>query len=174
MTEGARRWFSPAVGASNWLWLSALVIGLDQFIKHQVVSRLELFDRIDVWPVLELTRLHNTGAAFSFLSQASGWQRWFFIGLGVAVSGALMIWLRRLPRRGQSWLAAGLALIIGGALGNAIDRVRFGYVIDFLHFHWDRWYFPAFNVADSAITVGAAILILDSLFEGRKSKGAGV
>jgi signal peptidase II len=110
-------------------------------------------------------RLHNTGAAFSFLSDASGWQRWVFVGLGVAVSAGILVWLRRLPSKGQGLLAAGLSLILGGALGNVIDRVLHGHVIDFIRVHYDEHYFPAFNVADSAITIGAVLIVLDNLLE---------
>ena len=112
--------------------------------------------------------MHNVGAAFSFLATASGWQRWLFIGLAVGVSIAIVVWLWRLPRGTHRLLSAGLALVLGGALGNVIDRIRLGHVIDFIHFHWDRAYFPAFNVADSAITVGAACLLLDALFDSRR------
>jgi signal peptidase II len=166
MTE--RRWFSLQAGASNWLWLSLAVILADQWVKNLIVEKFTLYQSVEVLPVLDITRLHNTGAAFSFLAGASGWQRWFFIGLGVVVSSVILIWLRRLPARGQHLLASGLALILGGALGNVIDRVRWGYVVDFIHVHYERWYFPAFNVADSAITVGAALLILDALLVGQK------
>jgi signal peptidase II len=169
----ARRWFSLRSGASNWLWLAVAVMVLDQWTKSLVVERFEEFDRIVLLPVLELMRLHNEGAAFSFLSTAGGWQRWVFIGLGVAVSAGILIWLRRLPAKGQSLLAAGLSLILGGALGNVIDRVLFGYVIDFIRVHYEDYYFPAFNVADSAISVGAALIILDNLLEldrARKKK----
>jgi signal peptidase II len=112
--------------------------------------------------------MHNVGAAFSFLASASGWQRWLFIALAVAVSVGIIVWLVRLQRSAQVLLPCGLALVLGGAVGNVVDRIRLGYVIDFIHFHWDRAYFPAFNVADSAITVGAACLLLDALFEGRR------
>jgi signal peptidase II len=169
-----RRWFSLRSGASNWLWLALAVMVLDQWTKSLVVERFEEFDRIVLLPVLELMRLHNEGAAFSFLSTAGGWQRWVFIVLGVAVSAGILIWLRRLPAKGQSLLAAGLSLILGGALGNVIDRVLFGYVIDFIRVHYEDYYFPAFNVADSAISVGAALIILDNLLEldrARKKKG---
>jgi signal peptidase II len=120
--------------------------------------------------LLELTHQHNAGAAFSMLNNASGWQRWFFIALGLSVSVVLMIWLRRIRSSEQLLLPVGLALILGGALGNVIDRVWLGYVIDFIHVHYDRvgFSFPAFNVADSAITVGAACLILDAFLEGRE------
>ena len=164
MTDG-RRWFSLRAGASNWLWLGVAVMVLDQWTKAIVVERFDEFQQVVLLPVLELMRLHNEGAAFSFLSGAGGWQRWVFIGLGVAVSAGILIWLRRLPAKGQSLLAAGLSLILGGALGNVIDRVLHGHVIDFIRVHWNDHYFPAFNVADSAISIGAALIILDNLLE---------
>lgn len=168
-----RRWFSIRAGASNWMWLSLAVMAADRWVKLLIVERFSLYESITVLPVLDITRLHNTGAAFSFLAGASGWQRWFFIGLGVVVSAAILIWLRSLPARGQHLLASGLALILGGALGNVIDRVQWGYVVDFIHVHYQRWYFPAFNVADSAITVGAGLLILDAVVESFRAKGKG-
>ena len=162
-----RRWFGLQAGASNWLWLGVAVMALDQWTKSLVVERLELYDKLMLLPVLDLVRLHNEGAAFSLFSDAGGWQRWAFIGLGVAVSGGILIWLRRLPAKGQSLLAAGLSLILGGALGNVIDRVLLGHVVDFIRVHYDPWSFdfPAFNVADSAISIGAALIILDNLLE---------
>ncbi len=155
------------LGALRWAPLGLLVILLDQTTKAVIESRFELFDVKPVLPVLELTLLYNTGAAFSFLAGASGWQRWFFIGLGAVVSIAILYWMRQLEARRHALLAAGLALILGGALGNVIDRIWHGHVIDFIHFHWKQWGFPAFNVADSAITIGAALLILDALLERR-------
>jgi len=160
-----RRWFGLNAGASNWLWLGVAVMMLDQWTKWLVVDRFELYEQKMLLPVLELMRLHNTGAAFSFLSDATGWQRWVFIGLGVVVSAGILIWLRRLPAKGQGVLAAGLSLILGGALGNVIDRVLHGHVIDFIRVHYGEHYFPAFNVADSAITVGAVLIVLDNLLE---------
>lgn len=162
-----RRWFGLQAGASNWLWLGVAVMVLDQWTKALVVERLELYDKLILLPFLDLMRLHNEGAAFSLFSDAGGWQRWAFIGLGVAVSGGILIWLRRLPAKGQSLLAAGLSLILGGALGNVIDRVLLGHVVDFIRVHYDPWSFdfPAFNVADSAISIGAALIILDNLLE---------
>ena len=160
-------------GGLRWLWLSLAVIVADQLSKFLVVSNFELYEAVDVLPVFELTRLHNTGAAFSLLAQASGWQRWFFIGLAAVVSGGIIYWLRNLPRDSAPFLPVALALVLGGALGNLVDRVWHGYVIDFLHFHWEAAYFPAFNVADSAITVGAGLLILDAILEGRRSRAAG-
>jgi signal peptidase II len=167
-----RRWFGLRAGASNWLWLAVLVMAADQWTKYLVTQNLEEFERIILLPVFELMRLHNEGAAFSFLSDASGWQRWLFVGLAVAVSVGILVWLRRLPASGQSLLAAGLSLILGGALGNVIDRVLWGHVIDFIRVHYEEHYFPAFNVADSAITIGAALLILDNLLEIDRNRAA--
>jgi signal peptidase II len=161
----------PTQGSAlPWLWLSGFIVAADQFTKWLVVSNFALYDRIQIWPVFGLTRLHNTGAAFSFLAGAGGWQRWFFITIAAVVTVLVCVWLARMPRRGQGWLAASLALIVGGAIGNVIDRVARGYVVDFLSVHWDRWFFPAFNVADAAITVGAIILVLESIFDGRHKK----
>lgn len=152
------------VGATRWLWLAAVVIVADQLSKWWVVNAFELYQRVELLSWLGMTRLHNTGAAFSFLADAGGWQRWFFVGLGVVVSAGVLVWLRSLPRSGQAILACGLALIVGGALGNVIDRVVYGYVVDFISVHYQQdWFFPAFNVADSAISVGAFFLILDMI-----------
>lgn len=158
--------------AALWLLLSALVVVLDQASKTYIARHFREFEFITLLPVLDITRMHNVGAAFSFLASASGWQRWLFIGLAVSVSIAITVWLCRLPRSSRVLLTAGLALVLGGALGNVIDRIRLGYVIDFIHFHWDRAYFPAFNVADSAITVGAAFLLLDALLDSRQRTNA--
>lgn len=160
-----RRWFGLRAGASNWLWLAVAVMALDQWTKSLITERFDEFDRLVLLPYLEFMRLHNEGAAFSFLSDAGGWQRWMFTGLGVVVSTMILVWLRRLPAKGQSLLAAGLSLVLGGALGNVIDRVLWGHVIDFIRVHYEDYYFPAFNVADSAITVGAVLVILDNLLE---------
>jgi signal peptidase II len=149
-----------------YLWLSAAVIALDQLSKAVIERSLGLYQSIAVLPVLEITRLHNTGAAFSFLADAAGWQRWLFTALAFIVSAALVIWLRRIDR-GARVLASAVALILGGALGNVVDRVRLGHVIDFVHAHWGEHYFPAFNIADSAITIGAALLLLDAWLEPR-------
>jgi signal peptidase II len=156
-------------GAWRWLGLSLAVIALDQWSKYFITRHFTEFEFVTVVPVLQITRMHNLGAAFSFLADASGWQRWFFISLAVAVSAGILVWLLTLPRRGNGLLASGLALVLGGALGNVIDRMRLGYVVDFVHVHWQDAFFPAFNVADSAITVGAALLLLDALMDsGRK------
>ena len=147
-----------------WLWLSLGVIALDQATKFLATRFLELYERVEVLPVLDFTLLHNTGAAFSLLAGASGWQRWFFIGLALTVSVVLMVWIWRSPR-GEKLLPLSLSLILGGALGNVIDRIVHGYVVDFIHAHWGAAYFPAFNIADSAITIGAGLLILDAFRE---------
>jgi signal peptidase II len=155
--------------AALWLLLSALIVLADQVTKSYITSHYGEFEFTSVLPILDITRMHNVGAAFSFLAGASGWQRWLFIGLAVTVSIAIIVWLYRIPRS-KGLLAAGLALVLGGAIGNVIDRIRLGHVIDFIHFHWDRAYFPAFNIADSAITVGAAFLLLDALFEPKRTR----
>jgi signal peptidase II len=165
-----RRWFALDAGASNWLWLSVLVIGLDQWTKHLIKEHFAEFEEIRLLPVLDFMRLHNEGAAFSFLSAASGWQRWVFVALGIGASAGILAWLRHVPRHGRQALAAGLALVLGGALGNVIDRVLLGYVVDFVRVHYADWYFPAFNVADSAITLGAGLLILDNILEYRRER----
>lgn len=161
----------PAVGGADlspsairWLVLSLIVIVSDQITKWLVFTRVELADRIYLNPLLDITHRHNTGAAFSFLADQSGWQRWLFSVLAIVVSVVIFVWMRRLPARGQTILAIGLALILGGALGNVIDRLHYGFVIDFVLVHYGDWQFPAFNIADSAITLGAAFLIFDSLF----------
>jgi signal peptidase II len=158
--------------AASWLLLSVLVVLADQASKYYISQHFGEFEHITLLPVLDVTRMHNVGAAFSFLASASGWQRWVFIGLAGIVSVGIIVWLLRLKERAHGLLACGLALVLGGALGNVIDRIRLGYVIDFIHFHWDRAYFPAFNVADSAITVGAACLLLDALLEGKRKPDA--
>jgi signal peptidase II len=159
--------------AARWLLLSACIVLADQASKGYIAQRFGEFEHIRVLPVLDITRMHNVGAAFSFLATASGWQRWLFIGLAVAVSIGIIVWLLRLKSGAHGLLACGLALVLGGAIGNLIDRLRLGYVVDFIHFHWyGAHFFPAFNVADSAITVGAACLLLDALFEGRQKPDA--
>jgi len=154
--------------AASWLLLSAVVILADQLSKAYIAGHYLEFEFTRILPVLDITCMHNVGAAFSFLASASGWQRWLFIGLAVVVSVGITVWLIRLPRSTHPALAAGLALVLGGAVGNVIDRIRLGYVVDFIHFHWERAYFPAFNVADSAITIGAACLLLDALLEAKR------
>lgn len=150
--------------ASAWLWLSLVIIVLDQISKYAIVQRFELYDSIRINAVLNITRLHNYGAAFSFLGDQDGWQRWLFVGLAVVVCVAILVWLRKLPAKGQTWLAVALALVLGGAIGNVIDRVNYQYVVDFIQVHWEDAYFPTFNVADIAISIGAFLLIVDSIF----------
>ena len=153
-----------------WLWLSVIVVVLDQFTKWYVVDHFELFEILPIGPFLDLTRLHNEGAAFGLLAEAGGWQRWFFLVLAGAIAVAILYWLRTLPARGYYWLTIGLALILGGAAGNAYDRFTDGHVVDYLHFHLGEHYFPAFNVADIGITTGAIMLIIDALLHGRRTK----
>ncbi|MEX2149176.1 MAG: signal peptidase II [Steroidobacteraceae bacterium] len=153
-----------------WIWLSALVVALDQLTKWFIVTHFALFEILPAGPVLDITRLHNEGAAFSLLAQAGGWQRWFFVSLASIIGVAIVWWLYTLPARGQPWLVIGLALILGGAVGNAYDRLMHGHVVDFLHFHWNLAYFPAFNVADIAITTGAIMLIIDALMHSNRTK----
>jgi signal peptidase II len=153
-----------------WAWLSAIVVALDQFVKWYVVGEFDLYEILPVAAILDLTRLHNEGAAFGILAGAGGWQRWFFLVLAGAIAVAIVFWLRSMPARGQEWLAIGLALILGGAIGNAYDRYVDGFVVDYLHFHWGDAYFPAFNVADIGITTGAIMLIIDALLDSRRRK----
>ena len=123
---------------ARWLLLSAFIVIADQLSKSYIAAHFGEFEYISILPVLDITRMHNVGAAFSFLATASGWQRWLFIGLALSVSVAITVWLCRLPRKGHGLLAAGLALVLGGAIGNVIDRIRLGAVVDFIHFHWDH------------------------------------
>ncbi|WP_417595619.1 signal peptidase II [Oceanospirillum sp.] len=149
-------------GQLKWLMLSVLVVALDLLSKAWVTDSFNYAERLYVLPVFDLTLLHNTGAAFSFLAGESGWQRWFFALIALAVSGGLVVWMTRL-KPNETWLACALALVLGGALGNLHDRILLGYVVDFLLFHWDNAYFPAFNLADAAITLGAGMLIVDMI-----------
>ena len=145
------------------LWLSLLVVVLDQLSKYWVMTSFEEYEVLRVWPVFNLTLVYNTGAAFSFLSDAGGWQRWFFVTIGVLVSAAMVVWLSRLDVR-ERLTAYGLAFVVGGAIGNLIDRILLGKVVDFLQWHWQDWYWPSFNLADSAITLGVVLLLIDGLF----------
>jgi len=147
----------------GWLSLSLAVVLLDQITKWLVIDALTLYQRIPVLPVFDLVRLHNTGAAFSFLADASGWQNWLFTGVAVVVSVGIAWWLVTLPRKGRRVLSLGLALVLGGAIGNVIDRSLYGYVVDFLLFYYKDWSYPAFNIADSAITCGVVLILYDGL-----------
>jgi len=149
-----------------WLGLTALVILLDWHSKALVSNSLELYRPVEVFSWLNITLAHNYGAAFSFLSDAGGWQRWFFVVLASGVSVVILVWLLRLPRR--EWLTGlGLALILGGAIGNLVDRIRLGYVVDFIDVYYQDWHYPAFNVADSAITCGVILLLVDVVLISR-------
>lgn len=145
----------------KWLWLAALVFAVDQITKWAVFLGMEYHTMIPVLPFFSIVHVHNTGAAFSFLADAGGWQRWFFLGIGVIASAFILHMLRK--HRDEALMSISLALILGGALGNVFDRVWHGFVVDFLYFYYQSYAFPAFNVADSAITVGAGLLIWDSL-----------
>lgn len=152
----------------KWLWLSALVIALDQASKRLVDGTMQLYQTINLLPMFELTYVRNTGASFSLLAHAGGWQRWLFAGIASVASVAMVYWLKQLPS-GRHWEAAAWGLVLGGALGNLIDRIAYGYVIDFLGVFYQDWHFPYFNVADSAITVGVGILLVEALVVSRQS-----
>ena len=159
----------------HWLGLAFIIILLDQFTKVLVVGYYQLGDSTTVTSFFNVVRAHNTGAAFSFLAGASGWQRWFFTAVGFVAAGVIIWMLKAHP--GQRLFSFAMACILGGAIGNVIDRLLYGYVVDFLDFHWSwlsplfyRGHFPAFNVADSAITIGAICLILDELQRVRRSR----
>ena len=173
----------------KWLWLSAFVILLDQASKHLASQLLELYQSAEFIPMLQFTLLHNKGAAFSFLSSAGGWQRWVFTLLALFVSGIIVAWLKRLSTQ-ERLQAAGLALILGGAIGNVIDRITLGYVVDFIDFYYPaeqclplfskvmassaECHWPAFNIADSAIFIGVVLLIVDGIrtsVQHRKQEG---
>jgi signal peptidase II len=155
--------FGARLGNLRWLWISVVVIALDQLTKIIATQTLQMHQPVAVFPLFNFTLAHNTGAAFSFLSEAGGWQRWFFTLIAIVVSTVIAVWLKRL-RGDQVWLSVALTLILGGAIGNVWDRMTLGYVIDFLDFYYGDWHWPAFNVADSAITVGAIMLAIDALF----------
>jgi len=147
----------------KWLGLSLIVIVLDQLTKWWISTTFELYESIAVMPFFNLTLVHNTGAAFSFLAQAGGWQRWFFTAIAIVVSIVLIVWLTRLEKN-QYGMATALSLVLGGAIGNVIDRIAYGYVIDFLDFYYQNWHYPAFNIADMAIVLGAIILLYQAIF----------
>jgi signal peptidase II len=176
--RGPARVFPPpggkgggGVGSASmltWLGLALLILILDQFTKVMVTGHFQLGDSRTVTGFFNLVRVHNAGAAFSFLAGASGWQRWLFTGIGVAAV-LLILWMLR-SHSGQRLFAFALSMILGGAIGNLVDRIAYGHVVDFLQFHYGGWYFPSFNVADSAITIGACALILDELLRVRRSR----
>ena len=160
----------PRVSPLVWLTLAALIVLADQYTKTLIVSAFQLGEGFAVTSFFNIVRVHNLGAAFSFLADADGWQRWFFTGLGV-VASTVMVWMLW-RHAGQTLFSLAITLILGGAVGNVIDRVVHGYVIDFLDFYWGSAHFPAFNVADSAITLGAVGLILDELLRLRRERAA--
>lgn len=154
-------------GQLRWLWLTGLVIVLDQLAKHLMVGHFQIYERMEVLPFFNLTLAYNAGAAFSFLADAGGWQRWFFTLVAVIAVGLILTWLARL-RADERLQGAALALILAGALGNLYDRIQLGHVVDFLDFHWGYWHFPAFNIADASITVGAILILLDIVLGARR------
>ena len=169
MSTSPARW---ARSGLPWSVVTLAVIAVDQWIKGLILRRFAEYETVTVLPFLQITRAHNEGAAWSFLAQAGGWQRWMFTALALVVSAVILIWLRRIDGSRQRLLPLGLTLIMGGALGNVIDRLQLGYVVDFIAVHWQQHYFPAFNVADACISIGAGLLILDALLDGRREKKA--
>jgi signal peptidase II len=167
----------PALASGvRWLWVAAVIVVADQLSKLWIQGSMELYETIEVLPVLNIYHTFNPGAAWSFLAHADGWQRWLFSILAIGVSIGLIVWLRRLALASHALLISGLVLIVGGAIGNLIDRLYLGHVVDFIQAHWGNAYFPAFNVADSAISIGAGLVIFDSLRDAvreRRSKVAG-
>ena len=156
-----------------WMIAALVIVIADQATKWAIVEWVDLYGRVPLNSFMNLTHQQNTGAAFSFLAGAGGWQRWFFVVLGIAVSGVIAVWLFRIRRDGPVVLMAGLSLVLGGAIGNLIDRARLGYVTDFIQVWFGNWPFPSFNVADAAISVGAAFLVIDALFLSRPGPAVG-
>ncbi len=153
----------------KWLWLSLLAVILDQGSKLVIAGSMQLYQSIPIMPYFNLTYVHNTGAAFSFLSEAGGWQRWFFAGLALVISIVIAVWLARLKQH-ETLLAVALSLVLGGAIGNLIDRLAYGYVIDFLDVYYQTWHWPAFNIADSAITLGVILMLVESFGLGKSEE----
>ena len=154
----------------TWISVALVVILADQATKWAIIEWVELYGKVPLNSFMNLTHQQNLGAAFSFLAGAGGWQRWFFVVLAVVVSGIIAVWLFRIRKDGPIVLMAGLSLVLGGAVGNLIDRARLGYVTDFIQVWFGNWAFPSFNVADAAISVGAAFLIIDALFLSRNAE----
>ena len=154
-----------------WMAVAALVIVADQITKWAIIEWVSLYEKVPLNSFINLTHQRNTGAAFSFLADAGGWQRWFFVVLATVVSVVIAVWMWRIRHERLAVLSAGLALVLGGAIGNLIDRAQYGYVTDFIQVWFGDWAYPSFNVADVGITVGAAFLIIDALFfSGREEK----
>ena len=153
-----------------WLVLSLLLFAVDYMTKAVVVANMKLYESIEILPIFNFTYMQNYGAAFSFLSDAGGWQRWFFSSIAVVISVLLTYWLKKLPAK--NWVLCGAySMVIGGAICNLVDRLVHGYVVDFLHFYYQDWHYPAFNVADIAIVCGAGLLLLDA-FTGEGADGS--
>ena len=153
----------------KWLWLAVVVIMLDQITKQIAANTLEMYQPVAVMPMFNWTLMHNTGAAFSFLSDEGGWQRWFFTTIAIIVSTVLIAWTSKL-KADEKWQAIAFALILGGAIGNVIDRIIHGYVIDFIDVYYQQWHWPAFNIADSGIFVGVAVLIIESFRQHKREE----
>ena len=151
-----------------WMIVALAVIAVDQLTKWAIIEWVPLYDRVPLNSFINLTHQQNSGAAFSFLANAGGWQRWFFVVLASIVSAVIAVWIWRIRSEGQNLLSAGLTLVLGGAIGNLIDRILLGYVTDFIQVWFGDWAFPSFNVADAGISVGAALLIID----GRGTKAS--
>jgi signal peptidase II len=147
----------------RWLWIAVIVLVLDRLTKVSIQHNLGLYESINITPFFNFTLAYNTGAAFSFLNSASGWQMWLFGLIALVVTATLLVWLKRLERK-QWWMSIALVFIIGGAVGNLWDRICYGHVIDFIQLHAGSFYWPVFNVADSAICIGAFMLVLEVLF----------
>lgn len=170
MSESAVRNVPWMQSGWRWLPLSFALVVFDQWTKGWIERHYELGEYTPVFFWLDIIRLHNPGAAFSFLADAGGWQRWFFTIFAVGVSVMLIVWLRKVRLKTEPILAIALALVLSGAVGNVIDRIEHGYVVDFIHVHWQQAYFPAFNVADSAITIGAILLLWDAFADWRRQR----
>jgi len=170
LTEVTKKESTGVALFSIWITVSVAIVALDQLTKSAILKWVALYDKIPIADFINITHHRNTGAAFGFLAGASGWQKWFFIALGSAVSLYIVSWLWKIRRDGYAMLSAGLALVMGGAIGNVVDRVLHGSVVDFIQVLIFGWPFPTFNLADSAITAGAALLIIDALFfSGREA-----
>ncbi len=170
MSESAVRNVPWLQSGWRWLPLSFALVVFDQWTKGWIERHYELGEYTPVFFWLDIIRLHNPGAAFSFLADAGGWQRWFFTIFAVGVSVMLIVWLRKVRLKTEPILAIALALVLSGAVGNVIDRIEHGYVVDFIHVHWQQAYFPAFNIADSAITIGAILLLWDAFADWRRQR----
>ena len=165
----AKTTFSLSSGAMlPWLGLALLILLADQFTKVLILGYYKLGDATPITSFFSIVRVHNSGAAFSFLANAGGWQRWFFTGIGIAAA-IFIVWMLK-SHPGQKLFSFALACILGGAIGNVIDRTLYGYVVDFLSFHYSGWHFPVFNIADAAISIGATCLILDEILRVRRSR----